>query len=247
MKKAINIIVIVALLVVFATFANAEIFGSTGSITTKAVSSYISNNGFVLHDKAVQQTDFLVLLPQGFYADLWISLPWDGKENLGKEADWTLGWSGNLGKTGLMADIGISYLDYVELLTSDGDMFSSYVKISKEIPLTEKHTLTPYAKVEFSTPVNGSNPKGGIYFYLGIQYAWQTSKIISITQNAYIVYDNGTYELEKGWIGKYNIGANVQIGKGIALTIELSAFAPLTSMSDRKAEIIPAFGLIYSF
>jgi hypothetical protein len=76
---------------------------------------------------------------------------------------------------------------------------------------------------------------------------WQISKVMSTIQMAYVVYDNGAYELERGWVGKYNAGINAQIGKRIALFIELSVFTPLTLMSDRKAEIIPAFGLNYSF
>lgn len=242
MKKI--ILAVFMMVVIMVSVANAEV---SGSFSTKMVGKYVANNGFVLYDKAVQQTDLFILLPKEFYADLWISLPWDGKENFGKEVDGTLGWNGALGSTGLMADIGVSYFNYIGLAESKGDMINPFAKISKDFAVVENHTLTPYAKVEFPTPISDNNPKGGIYSYLGIQHTWQVSKTISIIQNAYTVYDDGAYELEKGWVGKYNVGANIQMGKGIALSPELSAFSPLTSMSDRKTEVVPAFGIIYNF
>lgn len=239
-----KIAIAVMILIVTISIANAEI---SGNISTKLVSRYIANNGFVLHNKATQQTDLFILMPQGFYADLWISLPWDGKENLGKEADMTIGWNGAIGSTGVVADLGISYFNYISLSRSDDDMINPYAKISKDFTIAENQILSPYVKIETPFPARDRSLKGGIYTNFGIKHTWKIAKKISFSQDICAVYDNGAYELENGWIGKYNATASVQLGKGYSLDLSLSVFTPLTTFSDRKTEKVPSIGLIYSF
>jgi len=235
----------VALVVVVATAATAEI---SGSISTKTVAKYVGSAGTKFYDAPVQQTDIFISLPKGFYVDFWNSMPLNGKENFGKEDDWTVGWNGKIGESGLKADIGISYYDFIGLFNSAGDTINPYAKISMDIAVTKNQTLTPYVKIEAPFPVSGSSLKGGVRTYGGIIHTWQASEKLSLSQEAYVVYDNGAYGMDSGFIGKYAAGASLKIYKSLSLDASLSATAPLTKVHDgRKTEIVPAIGLSTKF
>jgi len=237
-----TIIIISALLGIATSSFAADI---TGTASTRTLTKYAAINGFMLHDGTVQQTDFFAQHVSGVYADTWVSLPWNGKNNMGKEIDWTIGWSGSVFGSGLTADIGISYFDYINLFESASDVINPYAKISYDIALNKEHSLTPYIKIEDPLPIkDGIN---GMYLTAGIKHTWTMSEKISFTQDLYALRDSGAYGLEKGFIAKYNLCISLKVAPSASIDTSLSVFAPLSRFTDRKNEFIPGMGFTWNY
>lgn len=243
MKK---IILAVAMVVMMVSVASAE---PSGSLSSTTAAKYVGGAGTNFYNAPVQQTDLFIILPHGFYVDFWNSLPINGKDNFGKEVDWTIGWSGKIAESGLKADIGISYYDFIGLFESSGDAINPYAKITKEFSVVAKdQTLAVYVKIETPFAASGNSPKSGVRTYLGFIHAWQMSKNASVFQEAYAVYDNGAYGKDGGIIGAYKACANMALSQRFSLGISLVATSPLASMRDgRKTQVVPAVGVTYKF
>lgn len=219
------------------------------SVSTQSLTKYVSNDGFVYHNGAVQQTNvgasfFDGLLQFGY----WGSLPWNGHEGFGKENDYTVNSAGEIGKTGINFDVGISYFDMSNLWKTDGDVFNPFLGLSYDFPLTDSQSLTTSTKIELPI-VNGDNfaDKHGSYLTLNLSHNWQVSEEISVTQGPSFVLDNGPYGEQWGWVGHYNAGINFATSKNTSIDLLVSASTPLSHLSDRETEFVGGVGINYTF
>lgn len=233
--------ILISLMALFLMVTNA--FAVDFTLTTKTLSQYVGPNGIVLRDKPVQQTDLFVSLPKSFYADIWVSL--SGKNDLGKEVDYTLGWSGEV--SGLLLDAGVVYYDLIQLFQSRGDAVNFFGKVSREIAISKSVKLTPYAKAEVIMPTNRDYLEGGTLAYAGSSFNWNMPRGFSLNQEIYVLLDSGTYGVERAWISKYSAGIKKQLSKTVAVEPGLSIFVPLSKPTDRQKETLFSLSISKSF
>lgn len=237
MKKM--IIAVVVLVVMMAAAASAEV---SGSVSTKMLTEYVSPVGFVFYDKPVQQSELFVALPAGFYADLWVSMPLDGRNNFGKEVDYTLGWSGEFAGTGLWLNAGVSYYDCINLFTSKGDVINPYAKLSKTVVIDEKQSITPFVKIELPFAVHNDFQIGS-RAYLGASHSWKVAERAVFLTDVYVVRDGS-----KGFVGSLTETVSWKIAEKITAGASLTVLQPISSFSDgRKTQVVPAIGLTLNF
>lgn len=250
MKKA-GIIFLMAFVMIIGVYPYSYAEEPSFALSTKFWSQYLDNNGAVIHDKPVFQSDLLISLPLGFYFDFWHSMGLDGtglSTDLGDEIDYTLGWNGNL--KGIGFDLGFSYLDFIDLFKMPkGDVLRPYAEINKEFKITEKNIITPYVRWDGSFPAGANSPKGGQWFSAGLKHIWQINEIAALQQKLFTLYDTGALGFEKAIIGQYHIGLGWSVAKSV--TLELPNFkisTPFTSVNDgRKSEFVIGAGLSFRF
>ncbi len=222
--------------------------------TSKLLSRYVGNNGAVLYNKPVVQTDVFVLLPRGFYADLWWSTGLDStfSNDGGDEIDWNVGWSGQIG-AGVVFDVGVSFLDLAELFRGRGpipDFVQPYTGIEKTFTPSESHSLTPYLRIEFLLPVRDDVRKG-MYVHLGLKHTWKATEFLVLNQKAFVLYDTGVAGFDPALIGQYQTSFDWSLSKRWTLSAPIFKFSiPLSSVSStdgRESKMVYGFGLSFLF
>lgn len=237
MKKI--MIVAAVLVVMVASVVSAEV---SGSVSTKLLAEYVSPVGFVFYDKPIQQAELFVALPNGFYADLWVSMPLNGKNNFGKEVDYTLGWSGDLAGTGLRLNAGVSYYDCINLFSSKGDVINPYAKLSKTVVIDDSQSITPFVKIELPFAVHNDFQIGS-RAYLGASHSWKVTERASFLTDVYVVRDGN-----KGFVGSLTETVSWKIAKKITAGASFTVSQPISRFLDgRKTQVVPAVGLTFNF
>ncbi len=214
---------------------------AAAELSTKMASQYVGTGGGVLVNKAVQQTNLFIPLSGGFYADIWNSLAVEGDE---KEIDWTAGWSGSLAT--LSVDLGVSYYDCGQLFASQDDIVNPYFEISKLFKLSASQSLTPSVRIE--SPILVADwSLAGTFTHVGVKHVWQATERLSLAQTVKVVHDNGAYDMDSGFIGKYSASLNVAATKSITLNASVDISKPFGSINDRELEVTPNIGVVIRF
>lgn len=212
-----------------------------GELSTKTATQYVGNNGSVIVNKAVQQTNLFIPLSGGFYADIWNSLAINGDE---KEIDWTAGWSGAV--AALNVNLGVSYFDCGQLFASKDDIVNPYFEISKSFKLSDNQSLTPSVKIE-SPILNDNFSLAGTFTHIGVKHVWQATERLSVVQNVRIMHDDGAYGMDSGLVGKYSFSLGVITTKSITINASIDISKPFGSINDRKTEVTPSIGMAIVF
>lgn len=229
--------IILTVIIIFVSTITAN----AAELSIKTATQYIGNNGSAVVKHAVQQTNIFIPLPGGFYADIWNSLATEGSE---KEIDWTAGWTGSIANLDL--NIGVSYYDFDALFFSKGDVLNPCIEISKAFKISESQTVTPSLKFETPILVNDGSI-AGVFTHVGVKHVWQASDQFSVTQNVKIMYDNGVYGMDDGFVGKYSMSLGMTVTKSITLNALMDISKPFGSIHDRKIEITPGVGVTIKF
>lgn len=216
-------------------------------VSTKVLSRYVGSSGLLAHEKPVLQTDLYLLLPKGFYADLWHSVGLDGtsmSSDFGDEIDYTFGWTGGDVK-GLGVDVGVTYLDLVDLFDGRRDLLYPYLEVNRKFPLFEKSFFIPYVRVERYFPLASESFDGGTYLQAGMRHLWDPISLLTISQRVGVLYDDGAFGLGAGFVGQYNLNLGVNVAKGITLDVPTVKFtAPMSSFSDgRETQTVIGIGV----
>lgn len=222
------------------------------NLSTKVLNQYVGDTGVVVYNRPVSQNDLTIThIPSGIYLDIWqsISLNHSGRStNFGNEIDYTLGWSGDIAGIGI--DTGVAYLDLITLFKmTEGDVVQPYIELNKKLDIAERHTLTPYVRVEYGIPAKGNAKEfKGLYVYTGLKHGCQVSKNISISQKAAIIYDDGAYAADRAWVGTYEIAPSYRITDWLSFDLTGKIIGPFTNVNDgRKTQFIGGGGFSVNY
>lgn len=251
MKKTICLLVMAVLIFGMVSVVEAEDDISV-TLSSKVWSKYLGTTGSIVHDKPVLQTDIFVSLPKGFYFDIWHSMGLDDHKlssNFGDEIDLTLGWTGGIGKK-FYLNVGLAYYDCYQLLRGKQfDAFAPFAEVGRPFEVGRflgTHTIIPFGRLELNFPTGDLD--SGIYSYAGIKHAWKISEKLQMKQKADFLYDSGSFGVKSGLIGRYESGLSWQISKKISVEpINIKARTPISSISDRKTEIVFGTGITLCF
>jgi hypothetical protein len=224
----------------------------TTSATTKVLSQYVGTTGVVYYDRPVLQSDIFVLLPRGFYFDIWWSTGFDDNfsGNFDDELNWTLGWSRQL-PAHLTLDLGIVYYDTYELFDSPGpvgDTLQPYLQISRGFNIGHAHSFIPFVRLEYQSPLK-KGMSSGLYTQIGVGHTWSITNMLSLGHELRLLHDSGAFGFESALIGSYKAGVSFKPFSALMLTLpSVQIISPLTDVSDeRETEIIYGFGLNFTF
>jgi len=119
-------------------------------------------------------------------------------------------------------------------------MLAPYVEISKDLG----DGFKPFAKVEVLVPLDGSDKKARVQG--GVNYFWQATKEIALSQKISAVYVTGTSSSRAASIARYDFGLSVAVSKNFSVDLSNSIFIPLNK-TGRETQIVPGLGVAYKF
>lgn len=218
----------------------------------KVLSNYKIFNGVTIHDDPVVETDLTLAFPKGFQLGLvhYVGLnDADLSSDFGDELDYTLGWSGKILGTDVVA--GASYFDIVELgYRTKGvtDVIRGYLGASRNYEITEGHKLGPTAKLESRMRVEGHSDLG-FALWVGAQHSWQISQSFSFSQKLRAIGDTGSIGFKDIVLGRYDAGFNYCFGKNVTWNIfSFTLTTPLTPAGNgQETGETYGTGLLISF
>lgn len=256
MRKIIEILYLVSFVCVCAIAGESLESGWTPSVSARVVvaSKYAAfGSGGILYDKPVIQSDLFVSFRNGFYADLWNSVPFTGHDdNFGWEQDLGIGWSGPLSALGLNGfasdmtlDLGITYFDEPGLLTlGANDILYNHVKLSKAFNL-----LTVFVDFKSYVPMPHSPYSGGNLYDVGISRGVSVFKDrLSASTSLALVYDDGGFGFDNGLLLYGCAELDWLLTKHLVLILpQVSYYAPITLRDSRSLDAVISGGLGYQF
>src|SRR3989344_7624882 len=159
------------------------------SIESSIRTGYLSAFGVRYSHNPVGQTSYTVTLCNGLYANLWHSLDLKSGPNNGSgdEIDATVGWSGNLGSSGLTLDLGVTHQNIppVSRLGKE-DYVSPYLELTAPEQELGKHRLAPYVRLEvYRDMARGQTANFQPFVYLGAKHEWMLDDVWSVSQKVY--------------------------------------------------------------
>jgi hypothetical protein len=254
MKHRIVIGIISALFAVAVTVVSyaeeSEKASPVVTFSSKSSNKYVGDTGVVFYDRPVIQNELNVTLPRGFYANLWYSMAlanagWN--TNDGNEFDPTIGWSGDV--AGVTLDTGITYFDIRPVGTfGRGDVWQPYLELGKEFAPVKAHTITPYIKTEYGSPVKGNSKEDkGLHLHSGIRHKWQIADALALSQQSDFVFDDGAYGYSRAWVFSHALAVSYAVTDWLNLELGGKVFAPLTEAEDRSAQLFGYAGLKVGF
>jgi len=223
------------------------------TLSSKFISKYVDEAGVVVHNRPVIQTEVYVRNAEtGIYLDIFYStsVKNPGRDsNSANEVNYTIGWSKTVGPIDL--DAGISYIDLTPLNNgAQGDAVKTFMAVSKEFNVIDGHKVTPFIRMEygFSVKGNAAESSSGLQLHSGIKHAWQISEKLLINQKLMLVFDDGSYGMNRGWIGSYEVGPSYRINEWVSLDANFRVVGPLHQINDgRKEQFIGMIGLTFYF
>ncbi len=247
-----GIVPLCALMLLLAFWSQPASADVSATLTSKVLSRYVLVNGADVYRKPVVQSELLLLLPKGFYADLFWSTGMNTQfsHDLDDEVDWTVGWSGNVGK-GVVLDFGVTYFDLRSLWSTKGpvgDFIQPFAQAEKTFSLSESQSLTPYLRLEVLFPTH-ADIRTGSYVHLGVRHVWTVSDVLALNQKLFLVGDSGAAGFDAVVIGHYQAGLDWRMAKKLTLTLPTLKFSsPLSHVSDgRQGEFVYGLGMSLAF
>jgi hypothetical protein len=222
-------------------------------LSSKFLSKYVDEAGINIHNKPVIQSEIFVRhTSSGIYLDIWYSTTAKnaGKDNnAANEVDYSVGWNKTIGP--IAVDVGVTYIDLTSLYKGlDGDIIQPYIVFYKDINVADNHMITPFMRAEYGIPAKGNDPSlKGLRIHSGVKTLSKISNNkITINQKLTIVYDDGSYGMNRAWIGSYEIGPSYKVNDWMSIDLNGRVVSPLSHVNDgRKFEWIFGFGLTFYF
>ncbi|MFA6495077.1 MAG: hypothetical protein WC246_01220 [Candidatus Paceibacterota bacterium] len=234
-----------------AVFMGAVTIGLFGTMTqaqsitvsAEVFSKYLGGNGAIFYDSPVVQVDTTIAWANGIYVDAWKSCG----SGFGNENDLSVGWTKTL-TDGCYLNVEGLYIDAHPSGDTDDNMFSPRLEFGKDFKLGAT-TISPYVRWEnYQVQRWTSLMNGGDFLFIGTKISWQSSeRLVSLSTNAKIVYDKGTFCNDSGYLAQLCARAEMKISKQTALVADVKASAPLTTHDARKNEIAVGVGIVYRF
>lgn len=226
--------------VTLTSFASA----ATTTMTFHYANKYLSfGSGAVLHNDQVIQAGITTSFENGLYVGLWGSYSPDGESNLGDEFDFTLGWSGSVGK-GWNMNYSIAYFDEPQILEfGAGDIL--YNKLVFSRPIDEYNFSVT---IRHYQPMSGSGFEGGWLIGTSVSRGFKLSEKTSIFASIELNHDDGGFGGDSGLILNPFVSLSYSINDSITWdVIQANGYIPLTVSDARKNDIMWSTGFKYSF
>jgi hypothetical protein len=242
-----NIIAAILIALMWTCTMEANETNGLPSVTFKSAyaNKYLAfGSGSVLYDKPVIQSDLFISFPCGFYLDLWNSKSLEGKwnENFGNEVDYGIGWAGSV--HGYSINIGVTYFDEPDVFTlGAGDILYSHASIAHAywkwmVSATwENYVTMPNTGIE-----------GGNLFSIGIARSFQLHERVQLNTSTAIVYDDGGFGRDDGFLQKGNVGLDWKITEKLTLNApSVNFYVPISVHDARNTDSVIFAGLTYRF
>lgn len=246
---ALTVAAVVVSMAAFAGLARADGDDFKVTLSSRVWSKYVVGAGITLHKKPALQTDLFVLSPWGFYVDIWQSAGMDGtspNSDFGDEIDYTLGWRGKSGNTGL--NFGVSYFDVYKLFGAPKeDVVQLYGEVNHTFPIGN-HVVAPFVRLEYSMRPPGSTARtqASVLVSSGAAHFAPLLNKVSIFNKAWLAYDSGRLTGQEIFLFQSLHGLRWSPTKRITVeapNIKLSI--PITHTPDsRKFEAIFGAGVV---
>lgn len=216
--------VVFVVLVLFPSVAHSQ------SVWVGVFSQYMTEHGVVLHDKPVVQANAFQGFGHGYYADLWVSRSFDGRNS---EVDYTVGWSGK------HLDLSIAYFD-LNPTREPNDVIQTTAKLSSTPRALGAHKLAGYLVLNYTYAREVPSKNSGMWLRAGLSDAWAISPHVTVAQNFWLLHDGGVFQGESGFMTRYETSVRLRRG---SYTLEPIVRLSLPFVSDRKKEIVTAIKL----
>lgn len=234
---------IIALLALIVT-----LFAIGGKLTAQDLTSTLGvynqylafGSGGTLHDEAVAQGDLTAAFKNGTYASLWFSSSLDGNwgNNAGDEADFIVGWKGDIWED---VNLNAKVFYFWEPAKGFSDIVYPQVFLSKPIG---SWTATLQAGVYL--PIDGS--EGGWLWGPSVSTAFKLSEKWKIPFSAGVLWDDGGFGAEPGFVGNIFTGLNWQMKDDLTISlISATLYKSLGNSNVHGLEPMIGTGLSYQF
>ncbi|MFC1645144.1 hypothetical protein ACFL08_03900 [Patescibacteria group bacterium] len=231
---------VVALMMVYCPTA----FAMETDVSSHLVSQYVAQNGSVFTNHAGEKTALAVAFENGVYAEVWNFTNFQ-EGNAAREFDYTVGFASSV--SNLDMDIGVSYLDVADFLSSRGDSLLLYVTFSKEFNIYETQIVTPSITFEGYVPVedDGSENRGSDVV-VSVEHSFNLGGF-SLYHAPGFVIDDGQFGCDAGVVGLWEVGITEKMTEKLSLDASWSNSVPLFGLDDgRKTESVLSVGFAYS-
>ncbi len=154
------------------------------------------------------------------------------------EIDLSVGWTGNLGKTGLNVDVGLSHFNIYQLGQWDkSDIMELYIELSLAEPIEivrDAFSINPYLRTETMRDCgSGESINFETTIHFGLKSDWKITDEISVNQKIRMVYDPGIFDLAAGFVLMYDASVDVKIFKELTWNaVQVRQSVPF--VSDRR-------------
>lgn len=212
------------------------------TVSTAALSKYITRIGKIPYSSAVSQTDINVSFPgSGLYVDLWGSTGFDGKQTFGREIDFSVGYAdANM-------DVGAAYYNLIPLEKFSGDVFDLYAEAHHRFNLGS-HALTPYAKASGLIATTDAGRNSAFIGALGVRYVWLLHPSVNLFHSVEFVYNTPIYGGNSGLAARYDASLNLKLSETVTLSpVVLRAATPVTHIRDRHPDVAVGARVAVSF
>lgn len=226
------LVLILAMLFPISAFADGE---NGLELSSVIVDKYIGTNGDVWFKGPVSQTELYITTNLGAYIDLKCSksLAFAWGESTGDELDGGLGFETKIHKINFEA----GFIGYLNPLNFGG--LVSHIRISKDIK-----KISLFTNVE-NFQDNLLKTQGSLYS-LGV-YSLTKSKLVSRELNLELVYDEGVFGLQSGFLWKANYSLSWNLFKGFSIMIpSIKYFSPINT-TDRTEQWTVGCGVNYAY
>jgi hypothetical protein len=225
----------------------AEGSGFSKTLTIDFFNKYVGPSGSAYTRGYVYQPSVTVEHDSGLYFSVWGSGAFNnGKDKEGNEADYIIGWAGDVGS--LSIDTGVGYYDFYKLCHGRNEnAWALFVEASKEYEFQELGlTLTPTIRFEEDIPEPGSSYERNFYTTAGIEFRKELFKKVEVYFFPTAIYDNSVYGTDNCTLLSSKLGVDVSVFEDLLIKPTATYYLPL-EQGDREEEFVFGVGLEYSF
>ncbi|TSC82563.1 MAG: hypothetical protein G01um101420_230 [Parcubacteria group bacterium Gr01-1014_20] len=237
MKKISAIVAILVTLFAFSASANSQQISTAINVFDK----YIASPGFVPHDGTVVQTDVVLSATNGFSLEVWGSSGTDFKPNFGREIDVTVAWSN------AHVGLALSIFDLNNVLSAKTtDIVQPSIELHQFVT-AGSHSFTAYARAEYNACTRSFVLNSAANGIVGLKHNWQVSSVFSTSQKLQVLYNDGIFGSQSGFITRFDLGVSAKVSEAVSLNGMVKNSIPSRSLTDRREITAFGFGVSSNF
>ncbi len=215
---------------------------NTVTFSTIVLNKFVHDDGLVLYDDYVSQSDLTIATGLGTYMDFWVSkgLRSDWGQSFGDEIDPGLGWAGNP----YHFDIDLGVAGYFNATPESSFVFGgmiSHLKIARAVK-----GITVFGNIENVVPSPASGYPAGSLSSLGLSGTLEF-EYVSIETATSGLYDDGLFGLEKGFLWKADAKFAWKCTDKFSFVAPQILFSTPINIPDRETELVLSEGFEYKF
>jgi hypothetical protein len=215
--------------------------GTKVTFNSTVLSRFIHDDGLVLYNEPVCQSDITIVTTLDAYMDLWVSkgLSSDWGQSSGDEIDPALGWAGSLYHFDIDLGVGCYFTATPSGLIMGGVV--SHLKIGHAL-----RGFNVFGNIENIVPSASSGYAAGNLSSLELNKTTEF-EYCSIETAASVLYDDGLFGLEKGFLWKAGVKFAWKCTENLSFLAPQILFSNPINVSDRGKEVVLSEGFEYKF